>query len=97
MIVAGVVALASCKDSGTLPGTVTLTVKAKSDCVGIADTIDVRVNDVAFATVYAGGDSFSKDLSPMHYSITASSRNGAKTWSQSKDLLSSYTFECGCQ
>jgi hypothetical protein len=89
-------AIVSCSDSGTLPGTVTLTTKANANCAGIADTVDVRVNDVFFGTVVPGGAPFGKSVAPMRYTITARSRNGAKEWSETRDVLSSYTFECGC-
>jgi hypothetical protein len=88
----------SCSDTSSgVPGTVNLTVKASANCIGIADTVDVTLTNSHFGTVVPGGDAFTKAIAPMQYTITAASRNGAKQWSETKNILSSYTFECGCQ
>lgn len=79
-----------------VPGTVALTVRVNANCVGVADTVDVQLTDVRFATVVAGGEPFTKSIAPMRYEITATSRNGAKSWSETKSILSSQTWECGC-
>jgi hypothetical protein len=91
------VVISACTDSSTIPGSVTLTISANANCAGTVDTVDVQVNDLHFGTVIPGGAAFSKSLAPMRYTITATSRNGVMSWSEEKNLLSSYTFECGCE
>jgi hypothetical protein len=82
--------------SDPVPGTVDLTVRVNANCAGIADTVDVTLTNTHFVTVVAGGDSYTKAIAPLRYDITAESRNGAKTWTETKTILSDYTYECGC-
>lgn len=96
LLMLGALASACETPSDPVPGTVDLTVRVNANCAGIADTVDVTVTNAHFATVVAGGDSYTRAVAPMRYEITAESRNGAKTWSETKSVLSDYTFECGC-